>query len=224
MFMSEYPQEYFNREYFLLHPGKQRYVDALVGILKGFLQSGKVLDIGCGFGFFLNALRQSNFVPYGVEISPYAYAQIAEDLRKNVINQSAESPLPMEGGTLDAITLFDVIEHLNNYQDVLSECHRTLRRGGILLISTSNALSIARPILGKQWNWCQDPTHVHLFSQSTLAAAARGSGFTVLRNFTFFNFCIVGESTPFLKPLRCLGTLVKFPRFGDSIFIVCQKP
>ena len=64
---------YFDREYFELHPGKERYLAYLIEQLrKCGISSGPVLDVGSGFGFFLSALHAAGFEPQGLDRSTLA--------------------------------------------------------------------------------------------------------------------------------------------------------
>jgi SAM-dependent methyltransferase len=137
--------------------------------------------------------------------------------------QGAEDPFPFPDGHFDAITMFDVIEHLPHYEVALASCHRCLKPGGKLFVITLNAHSAARPLLGKRWAWYQDSTHVHMFTGRMLREgfAAAGLETEVLK--TESNFCSVGEGTKFLKPLRVIGRVVHTPAFGDSLLAVATR-
>jgi SAM-dependent methyltransferase len=217
---------YFEREYFQLHPGKVKYLDYLVGLLRshGVPAGGRVLDVGAGYGFFLEALERAGYETDGLEISAHAVEQARRRSRGQVIEQGAESPFPFPDGHFDAITLMDVIEHLQDYAQTLASCRRCLKPGGKLFVITLNAHSLARPFLGKRWAWYQDPTHIHMFTPGMLREGLVRAGLEVETLITESNFCSVGEGTKFLKPLRVIGRVVHTPAFGDSLLAVARKP
>jgi len=132
--------------------------------------------------------------------------------------------LPFSGDEFDAVTLFDVIEHIPDYDRALMNCCGVLKPGGKLFVITLNAHSLARPILGRRWAWYQDATHVHMFSRRMLHDALMRAGLEVEREVTESNFCIVGEGTRFLRPLRAIGRVVHTPFLGDSLLAVARKP
>jgi SAM-dependent methyltransferase len=215
---------YFEREYFELHPGKVKYLQYLVGLLRshGSL-GGRVLDVGCGYGFLLAALEAAGYEAHGIEVSAHAAEQARRRIRGQVIQQGAEEPFPFPDGHFDAVTLLDVIEHLAGYPAALASCARCLRPGGKLFVITLNAHSLARPLLGRRWAWHQDPTHVHMFSARMLRQGLEGAGLTLETLKTESNFCSVGEGTKFLKPLRVIGRVIHTPFLGDSLLAVAKK-
>lgn len=217
--------DYFDREYFELHAGKRKYLRFLVRLLaRHGVESGPVLDLGSGYGFFLEALAEAGYEPQGLELSPHAAEISGRRVGAPVHTGSAEDPLPYADGAFRAVTLLDVIEHLADYDGTLAECRRTLAPGGILVVITLNAASVARPLLGRRWSWYQDPTHVHMLSLGETTAAVERAGLEVVDRATLFNFCVVGESTPLLRPLRRFGRVVRVPRFGDSLLVVGRRP
>jgi 2-polyprenyl-3-methyl-5-hydroxy-6-metoxy-1,4-benzoquinol methylase len=223
---SPHPEGYFDREYFELHPGKVKYLGYLIRLLRAHgVAGGRVLDIGAGYGFFLGALAAAGYEPFGLELSPQA-AEIARQRPPGatVAVGSAEEPFPFPDGHFQAITLLDVIEHLDRYPETLASCRRCLTPGGKLVVITLNAGSLARPILGKSWSFHLDPTHVHMFSRRLLARSLADAGLRTDVLTTMSNFCNVGEGNPVLKPLRRIGRVVTTPWLGDSLLAVAERP
>src|SRR5215211_4507319 len=204
--------QYFDREFFTLHEGKVRYLEALIGVLHDHgVASGRVLDVGSGFGFFLGALERHGYEPFGLEASGYACERAREYTNAITVTQSAERSFPFDADFFDAITMFDVIEHIADYPAMLAECKRTLRPGGGLFLMTPSGHSVARLLLGKRWSWHKDPTHVHLFTPGSMKHALRGAGFQDPSCRTLFNFYIVGDATTSLRPLRAIRRFVGVP-------------
>lgn len=215
---------YFDRDYFRLHPGKRRYLDYLVDLVRRLRPPGpRVLDVGCGYGFFLAALGRAGFAATGLDLSPHAAARSGAESGRPTVAASAEAPLPFADGAFDAVTMLDVVEHLHAYPRALAECARVLAPGGRLAVLTLNRRSLARPLLGRAWSWYQDPTHVHLFSGPELAGELRAAGLHRVETTTLFNFCSVGETTPRLAPLRRIGRVVHLPAGGDSVLVTGER-
>jgi 2-polyprenyl-3-methyl-5-hydroxy-6-metoxy-1,4-benzoquinol methylase len=219
-----HPADYFDREYFQLHAGKVRYLDWLVELLRQHdVAGGRVLDVGAGHGFWMEALARAGFEPAGIELSAEAAELARQRTRSPVATGSAEDPFPYPEGHFAAVTMLDVIEHLPRYGDSLAHCRRVLAPGGKLFVVTLNSGSLARPLLGRSWSWHLDPTHVHMFSAAMLRRALVEADFAVERLTTMSNFCSVGEGNPVLKPLRRIGRVVTTPWLGDSLLAVGRK-
>jgi SAM-dependent methyltransferase len=215
---------YFDREYFELHPGKERYLRYLVALLRRHgVSAGRVLDVGSGYGFLLAALEAAGYETAGIEPSPHALVEARQRVRGTLLEQRAEAPFPFPDGSFAAITMFDVIEHLEDFAGALAECRRCLAPGGKLFVITLNAGSLARPLLGRRWAWYQDPTHLHLFDRDRLRSGLEQAGLAVERLTTISNFCSVGEGTKFLKPLRIIGRVIETPAGGDSLLAVAGR-
>ena len=216
--------DYFDREYFQLHPGKRKYLEYLIRLLRTHgVEHGRVLDVGSGYGFFLEALERAGYEPHGIELSPQAVAASRERTAAPIATGGAEDPFPFPDAHFAAITLLDVIEHLDRYPDTLASCRRTLAPGGKLIVITLNAGSLARPILGRRWSFHLDPTHIHMFSTARLRQALTDAGLVPETLTTISNFCNVGEGNPILKPLRRIGRVVTTPWLGDSLLAVARK-
>ena len=213
--------DYFDREYFRLHDGKVRYLEYLVSLLRRHgIDGGPVLDLGSGYGFFLDALVNHGYSAAGLELSFHACRRSRALTPAWVTAGDAEAPIPFRAGAFAAVTILDVVEHLDRYRETLVECRRVLRPGGKLFMTTLNRFSVARPLLGKRWSWYQDPTHVHMFSGRRLRNDLVVAGFRTVTSTTIFNFCSVGESTPGLTPLRRIGRVVRVPAFGDAVLVI----
>ncbi len=216
--------DYFEREYFQLHPGKRKYLDYLIDLLRAHgVAGGRVLDIGSGFGFFLEALERAGYQPHGLELSPQAVATARQRTSAPIATGGAEDPFPFPDAHFAAVTLLDVIEHLDRYPDTLASCRRVLVPGGKLVVITLNAGSLARPILGRRWSFHLDPTHVHMFSADRLRQSLTAVGLVPETLTTISNFCNVGEGNPVLKPLRRIGRVVATPWLGDSLLAVARR-
>lgn len=102
------------------------------------LQNAKILDIGCGGGLFLSLLKQKGAQVVGIELSDsraqYAKVKHGIEIDKHLV----ESEFWQNGYAqqFDAVTLWDVIEHVNYPQRTLQSAANVLKPGGLLLIDT----------------------------------------------------------------------------------------
>jgi 2-polyprenyl-3-methyl-5-hydroxy-6-metoxy-1,4-benzoquinol methylase len=139
-----------------------------------FPQRGKILDFGCAAGFFLEEAQQHGWNISGVELSQ-EMARSAEQLLRIPIYTSLETA---PAGNFDAITLWEVIEHLPDPIGVLRQLIERLRPGGVLMLSTPNNGHWQAIRAKEQWISYRPPSHLQYFARSTLTEVLRRAGLT----------------------------------------------
>jgi len=204
------------------HEGRSRYNTYLAQRVAS-LARGPVLDVGCGVGHFLSALSRLGVPATGFDISEDAVEEASQVPAANVLEHDANQPWPFTDKTFTAVTFFDVIEHLENYDRALQEANRVLTDDGWLFVVTVNRISILHLVLGSRWGALKDPEHVVYFDRRSLRSALERNGFRLLESRTFFNFSVAGESAEFLRPFRHPGLVIMSPEFGDSIHAIAQR-
>jgi SAM-dependent methyltransferase len=137
---------------------------------------GRLLEVGCGDGHFLAAALDAGFDAWGTEISSSGLQRLTKRGLHVLGGDLTELDLP--AGHFDAVVLFEVIEHLPDPVRHLTECHRVLRKGGALLLTTPNFSSLSRRLLGERWR-VVDPEHLVLFTSRGLRVALERAGFRV---------------------------------------------
>jgi SAM-dependent methyltransferase len=137
-------------------------------IIEQRLIPGRILDVGSGFGFFLQTMAERGWRAEGIEISPTG----RNYCRNHFPGLSIRStPLPdpsLPDGNYDAVTLFYVIEHLADPLTALREAFRLLRPGGVLLLRWPHTTPIVR-LLGpfsRFLDLYHTPFHLFDFSKS----------------------------------------------------------
>lgn len=145
---------------------------------------GRLLDVGASFGHFL-AQARTGFEAYGIELNARAVAwSVSEFGVRNEVASLYALPAALPR-TFHAITMWDVIEHLDNPRRALTACHERLAPGGWIFLSTPDAGSLMGRGLGRRWYY-QDPVqHINLFSRRNLLRVLGETGF-VPRVHTYF--------------------------------------
>ncbi|WP_324781238.1 class I SAM-dependent methyltransferase [Thiobacillus sedimenti] len=147
------------------------------------IKPGRLLEIGCGNGRRLAQFRDRGWRAEGQEVDAQA-ARYARDRLGLTIHEGPVTDLKLAADSYDAIVLSHVIEHVHDPVGLLAEAHRLLRPGGVLSVTTPNALGLGHRTFGTNWYGLDAPRHLFLFSSRTLAAVARKSGFGTVRTWT----------------------------------------
>jgi len=147
-------------------------------------QSGHLLDVGCATGQFLAEMRHySGWQVSGVEPNGHAAEFARQAFGLKVYQEDLVSAaLPSSG--FDAITLWDVFEHLHQPRAILAEVRRILKPDGILVLRVPSLDSWDARVFGPYWAGLDSPRHLTVFSKSTLARMLSQAGFRVLERRT----------------------------------------
>jgi 2-polyprenyl-3-methyl-5-hydroxy-6-metoxy-1,4-benzoquinol methylase len=142
------------------------------------------LDIGCGNGRFLRVLEQLG-VPrsglYGLELDESVVNQLRESGYSQVFCERVEDCSNIPEGSIDLITMFHVIEHVDDPSAVVRQINRWLSPGGIFALETPNLDSLDARIFQKTyWGGYHIPRHWHLFAPETIARLVADNGLEVV--------------------------------------------
>jgi SAM-dependent methyltransferase len=140
--------------------------------------SGKLLEIGCAYGFFLLE-AQGRFEVSGLEVSDEAVA-FCKSRRLNVKQGTVTEQFLAEKGPFDVVVMLDVIEHVADPEELLTLVHRYLRPRGHLLITTGDWASLLSRLMRSSWRLMTPPQHLFFFSKLTLQSLLERLGFRVL--------------------------------------------
>jgi SAM-dependent methyltransferase len=154
-----------------------------VALLKErYARPGRLLDVGCGHGFFLKAMAERGWQVEGIEISASGrdYARHVLGLK---VSAQALPRADLADGQFDVITLFYVIEHLANPRAVLAEVRRLLRPGGLVLLRWPHTAPLVRML--KPWveslRLYQAPSHLFDFAPRSITILLTELGFQRIR-------------------------------------------
>ncbi len=132
-----------------------------------YKSSGRVLDIGCGPGYFLTAAQKMGFDVHGLDPSDYivemAKKTWGERVQLGLIESAGYDPESFE-----LIVAFDTFEHIYDPKKFLQAIHGFLKPGGVLAITTPDPTSILSKISGKNWVSYKLPEHVFYWSPETI--------------------------------------------------------
>lgn len=194
-----------------------------------------LLDVGAYIGVFVDVAGRAGWNAWGVEPSRWA-ASLAQRQGLSVILGTQEAP-ELNGQRFDAITMWDVIEHVDDPSLEVARAYRLLKPGGVLAVHTMDVNSLAARLMGSRWPWLMD-MHIHYFSRDSLAKLLEKSGFVIIRAGVEGRYLRLGYLATRIAGLnRFLGRLAVFlvnrlgqaeravpVNFGDLFTIYARRP
>jgi SAM-dependent methyltransferase len=172
--------------------GGQGYLDYVAGdashratargrlrLLARYVEAGELLDVGTAAGFFVDEAGRAGWTASGIDIAPSMVEWGRRELGVRLIATDLAG-LPLEPGSLDAVTMWDYIEHSRDPQSDIRSAHRFLRPGGLLAMSTGDIATPAARISGSRWHLLTPRHHNYFFSADTLRQLLEANGFDIL--------------------------------------------
>lgn len=149
-------------------------------LMQFVLPPARVLEVGCGHGGFVAMMRQAGYDATGLELSPSIVQLARETFGVPVICGMLEQQAIAEG-SLDAIVMLDVMEHLPHPQTTLQRCLDLLKPGGVMFIQTPGYTEgkslMQMTASGDKFPMMLDPAeHLLLYSRSSAAQIFRALG------------------------------------------------
>ncbi len=179
-----YTDDYFSgrrsdgySDYLGAEPVLRREFARSVDFIRCYREGGKLLELGCAYGFFLMEAARY-FDVAGIELA----AQAADHGRRaglNVLQGVADAANLGRIGHVDVIVLFDVIEHLPQPRETLALCCQHLNPGGIIVITTGDFGSTVASLAGARWRLMTPPQHLWFFTQESMRRLSADLGLSV---------------------------------------------
>ncbi|MSR76722.1 MAG: class I SAM-dependent methyltransferase [Candidatus Omnitrophica bacterium] len=144
----------------------------------------RILDVGCGMGFFLDLMRKKGWTTKGVEPSSEAVKHARQNLGLDVVQGVIESLDPTADAPYDVVTLWYVMEHVPNPEKILALAAQFLKPGGLLIIRVPNQNASIDQWLGVlglgRFFLINPPRHLFDYSPQTMSRFLIKYGFKVL--------------------------------------------
>jgi 2-polyprenyl-3-methyl-5-hydroxy-6-metoxy-1,4-benzoquinol methylase len=138
----------------------------------------RLLDVGCGYGFFLREMRSRGWNVAGVEISQTGRRHARDSGNIQVFSKPLER-LALDDQSFDVVTLFYVIEHVLKPRELLTEVHRILKPGGLVLLRWPHSTPIVKMLgpAARKLDLYHTPFHLYDFSPKTMEKMLHLTGF-----------------------------------------------
>jgi SAM-dependent methyltransferase len=145
--------------------------------LRRFAPGGRLVEVGCAYGFFLLEAR-SAFRVSGFDVSEDATRAARERGLDVVAGEPGDAELAARG-PFDAAVLLDTIEHLADPAATLRLLARHLRPGGALLLTTGDLGSPLARLMGRRWRLMTPPQHLWFFTRRSLGLLLGAAGLRI---------------------------------------------
>ncbi len=170
--LNKYYEDYIGMRFKDEIKTKQRKVQYQLDkeYIENWISSGRVLDVGCSGGFFLDALSDS-FEKHGIEIDSKAveYANKTYSFGKKVNSVRIEDVKYPEG-YFDLVVMRGAIEHLPDPKTAVKKVSKILKKGGYFYIAaTPNAASFCADLYREKWNMFHPVRHIFYFGADTIS-------------------------------------------------------
>lgn len=197
------------------------YTSIISGLIKNLPSKNRILDIGCGDGFFLLEAKKLGFKElYGIEPSQGAVSRLPKALdKKNIINDVFKKG-QFRKNFFDLICFFQVLDHVIDPNEFLRNCYVLLKPGGYVAAIMHDAGSLTNKFLGEK-SPIIDIQHIYLFDRRTVKRIFKRNSFIVESVFNISNNYSLGywlEMAPLPKFLhKVIVENKKLPIFKISI-------
>jgi SAM-dependent methyltransferase len=237
---AEYGEQYYS--WLDDNPSLARHIKratfgAWLQLIEQHVAPGKLLDVGCAFGFLLEEARARGWQAHGVEISDYARRVAAEGNASAVVVKDLAA-LAAHRGSFRVVTCFDVIEHLYDLGTTLRAVHELLSDDGFLALCTPNVRSLSARLMGRFWFHVKPREHPLLLSPPALQGLLADVGFTVLDirrawkrmtlgyvagHFAVYRYPLNGVVSPAIHALPRAWQDFTFPLYSGEMFVLARK-
>jgi len=183
--ISYYTSEYFSgghldgySNYAATEPVLRRQFAREVAFIRRHCRGGRLIEIGCAYGFFLQEARHYFTTVAGIELSETG-AAYCRQTGLEVLTGPANEHLLEQLAPANVFVLLDVIEHLPDPFETLLQCNRYLQPGGCIMLTTGDFGSILARAAGRRWRLMTPPQHLWFFTREAVRRWGQQTGMRV---------------------------------------------
>lgn len=222
-----YGKEYFARSYDEgVEPNTLEFKKRLsqethrVRFLRGFKRRGRILDIGCGNGYFFAACRDKGYEVQGLDISEWASEFAVKRLGIPVITAEIDS-VGIPSDSYDIISMWHFLEHTRNPRMTISKVLSWLKSDGILIIDVPNYESTDARINWEEWVGWQLPYRLYHFTPGSLEMLLYIYGLTIEKRKTYHSEVLKNKLRKIHLP-QMLARLIARMYSGTSLAVASR--
>jgi SAM-dependent methyltransferase len=198
-----------------------RRLNKRVAMVTDYKQGGRLLDVGCSTGRFLNQMRlYGDWTLYGIELSVEAVQEAHNHYNLPIIAGLFQDTA-FQSSSFDVVTLWDVVEHLHNPLNDLQRVSHILKPNGIVVFSIPILDSLGAKIFKENWIGYELPRHLYIFSRQTITQVLQKAGLEIIDEQALY-----GSDYAFADSVRFLLRSRGLPRgvYGPIFAMMCFWP
>ncbi|MCG3121297.1 MAG: Ubiquinone biosynthesis O-methyltransferase [bacterium] len=177
--------------------------------------NGKLLDLGCGRGYFLATAREHGFEVTGIDVSARAIEYARRSFGVEATAKTLDE-LQKDSQKFDVITLWHVLEHFTDPVSTLRKIKNLLQENGVCCIEVPNLHSLKFMLSRSKWEGGNHPRyHRTFFTSTTLQQTLLKSGFTKMRRVKL-DYDLPGRRLGY-KTLKRISNLFALDAFLDYV-------
>jgi 2-polyprenyl-3-methyl-5-hydroxy-6-metoxy-1,4-benzoquinol methylase len=223
-----YNQTYFENHYKEeLQPDSDEMIRRLkqeshrLRFFRPYKKTGRVLDIGCGRGYFLLVCRQQNYSVEGIDVSDNtaAYVNLILDIPVHVgfINNIA-----LADAAYDVVTMWHSLEHTSDPHACIQMARRWLKEDGILVVDVPNHEGFDARKMWSKWPQWDLPFHFYHFTPRSLSALLEKHGFEIVHHKSYLSEYVKEKLQKASIPSTLARIIAQFYS-GGSYAVVARK-
>lgn len=230
------PNNYIESEVVKKNPGLYIAIDTSVSwihkekfiydFFETLSKDSKILDIGCGNGFFLDKLKTAGFQDLnGIDLANY----LKDKSHQHYIVDINVEKLPLADNSFDAVTAFQTLEHLENYFLIEQEIKRILKPGGIFIFSVPNQFNVAFrwkfALTGNMEGWSRKNNHLLFLTRDVFQKSYLKDFDLIKKYYNKGHIPFLGR-LKFMRFLRLKSRTRILPRsefFSDRVCYILKK-
>ncbi|MDR1983894.1 MAG: class I SAM-dependent methyltransferase [Prevotellaceae bacterium] len=198
LFTNNFPSnnsigKYYDNPKYISHSDtKQGFINKLYHFVRAYVikrklnfvcrqagkKNGKILDIGCGTGYFLNEAKRKGWETAGIEKNEQARKSATEHFNLFVKHETHIYEFPKD--SFDVITLWHVLEHLEDLSEIMEKIYDLLLSDGIAVIALPNCSSYDARHYKTYWAGYDLPRHLWHFTPKTMELLAKKFNFNIV--------------------------------------------
>lgn len=154
--------------------------DEDVARIRDFVGGGAVLDVGCGYGYFVRRALAAGFDAYGVDLSAEGIAEATKHVPGRVFAGGIDDVAALAGRRFDVIFASHLIEHITDPRAFVRRLLEHLHPAGIVMFVTPNIESWLARLSGRRWVSFKIPEHVAYYAPATIRRLLEDAGLEVI--------------------------------------------